>query len=124
MTGVQTCALPIYGQDIGGSTGQDREWYSRTNHAFRGFVDRPVAARYDHEIGAACDMIACKDTRCVRAGGRSSDYVMSVLGKDFLGPVNERSTAPKDFAGARIIDQDSIPVGDYGICSRFFVRLK
>jgi hypothetical protein len=44
------------------------------------------------------------------------------MDKGFMGTLNQPA-APYDLSRTRVVDQYGIPVGCYGFCSRFLVKL-
>ena len=113
----------LVGQDIGRAAGENRQVRTGVHHAFGCFIDGAVAAGDNHQIGAAPDVFARDCARGPRALGGGHRHVMAVFLKSFYGPPDERASAPSEPAGPRIVDQDGIPVGGYGIFSGFKVRL-
>jgi hypothetical protein len=93
------------------------------NHAFGGFVDGAVASSHHHHLRPAGDMLARDGPRGPWARGGHNGHLETVLFQDFAGAPDQRAPFPPEFTGAGIVDEDSPPVGCYGMFSGFLVRL-
>src|SRR5579872_6322353 len=81
----------LVGENVSGSSGQNAEGNIGIGHPVDGFIDGPVAAGHQDQVGAAIDGLARNLTSVPRSGGRDGVY-------RYAARIEQRNGTPKRVA--------------------------
>jgi hypothetical protein len=93
------------------------------HHSLGHFVDGAVAARRHHQVGAVGYVLARDGSRGLGTRSGCNNDVVAVFLQDFHRAMDQRTAIPSEFSRTGIVDQDSLPVGCYGVISGILVKL-